>query len=446
MSIMHIGLSGTLAAQAGLNMAARNTANLLTPGYTRQGVQLVARIGGGVDATSLIRFSDQYKTEQKWTSNAPYGRYGVAESYYAQLEGVMGLDDGSVKAGLDAFFGALSEVSADATNPALRGQVIHAADGLAKSFNSVQQAMRMQLDSARQQSSATAGQINSLTDSIAELNRQIADASAAGTTPSELIDRRDQAIDQLSALVEVRTVRQPNGAIDVDLANGLPLVAGSETARIAVGAQSDGTFTLSLEFADAVYPLDGAKVGGALGGLSEFVDDVLLPQMVAMRSLGGELAEQVNAQLSAGYGMNGKPGEALFDVDPATGELRGRAVAPEALGFSDNPAEPGNSGNLAKLIDLQRAQIEIAGFGETSLGDAYTMLVGKLGSQSQQNQTSLATAAEMRKQSEEAWLSTSGVNMDEEAVNIAEFMQVYSANMKVISVANQLFDATLASF
>ncbi|WP_232438356.1 flagellar hook-associated protein FlgK [Burkholderia ubonensis] len=443
---MHIGLSGTLAAQAGLNTAARNTANLLTPGYTRQGVLLTARVGGGVDATSLIRFADQYKIQQKWTSNADYGRYGVAESYYTQLEGVMGLGDGSLKAGMDAFFGSLTELGADVTNVALRGQVIQSADGLAKRFNSLQQALRAQADGARQQSVATANEINSLTESIAALNRQIAASSAAGATPSELIDRRDQAIDRLAGLADVRVVPQPNGALDVELANGLPLVSGSETAKIEVATQSDGTFTLSLEFSDTRYPVDGAQLGGALGGLSAFVDDVLMPQMEAIRTLAGELAGQVNAQLAAGYGMSGEPGEALFDFDAATGELRVRPIAPEALGLSSDPAEPGNGGNLAKLIELQRATIELPGFGEVALGDAYTTLVGKVGSQSQQNQTSLAMAAEIRKQSENAWLATSGVNMDEEAVGIAEFMQVYSANMKVISVANELFEATIASF
>jgi flagellar hook-associated protein 1 FlgK len=313
-------------------------------------------------------------------------------------------------------------------------------------MNALQSALRGQLDGARQQSAATAQEINALAGSIADLNREIANASSAGATPSELIDRRDEAIDRLSALADVRVVTRSNGAVDVDLASGLPLVSGSETATLDVVAQPDGTFSLSLAFADTTYPLDGTRIGGALGGLFEFVDHVLIPQTAAMRSLAGELAERINAQLSAGYGMNGEPGKPLFDVDPVTGALHVHAIAPDELGFSADPAEPGNSVNLTKLIDLQRVRIDLPGFGEVALGDAYTTLVGKVGSQSQQNQTMLAMAADVRKQSETAWLATSGVNMDEEAVNIAEFMQTYSANMKVISVANQLFDVTLASF
>jgi flagellar hook-associated protein 1 FlgK len=72
--------------------------------------------------------------------------------------------------------------------------------------------------------------------------------------------------------------------------------------------------------------------------------------------------------------------------------------------------------------------------------------VGKLGIDSQQNQALLKTATTIRQQSEDDWKSTSGVNQDEEAINLVEFQNMYQANMKVIAVANSLFDATLAMF
>ena len=134
MSISRIGLSGLLAAQANLNMTSRNIANLATPGYTRQGVLQAARVGGGVEVGSLIRFTDNYKIQQKWLSQGPVGQHSVKESYFRQLEEVMGLEDGSVKAGMDKFFGALDEASADVTNPALRQQVLMAAGGLLAAF------------------------------------------------------------------------------------------------------------------------------------------------------------------------------------------------------------------------------------------------------------------------------------------------------------------------
>lgn len=74
------------------------------------------------------------------------------------------------------------------------------------------------------------------------------------------------------------------------------------------------------------------------------------------------------------------------------------------------------------------------------------MLVGKLGSASQQNKASLATAGEIREQAELAWLSVSGVSSEDEVVNISEYLNMYQANMKVISVANDLFTSTINMF
>jgi flagellar hook-associated protein 1 len=69
-----------------------------------------------------------------------------------------------------------------------------------------------------------------------------------------------------------------------------------------------------------------------------------------------------------------------------------------------------------------------------------------LASESQQNQSSLATGKVVRNQAEQDWKGTSGVNRDEEAMNIVEYQKMYQANMKVIAIANQLFDSTLAAF
>ncbi|WP_175885446.1 flagellar hook-associated protein FlgK [Burkholderia sp. BCC0044] len=446
MNITRIGLSGALAARAALDTSARNTANLQTAGYTRQGVLLTSRVGGGVDVNSVIRFGDHYKTQQKWAAHGAVGQHGAAQPYFRQLEEVMGLEDGSVKSSMDKFFGALDEVSADVTNSALRQQVLMAAGGMATSFNNLQQMMRGQLDTLRQQSAAAAEQINGLSRTIADLNRLVADAQATGGAPSELIDQRDHAIDQLAALADIRTVRQPDGTLDVSLAGGTPLVASNQIGKIGVDTRADGTFAVRLELGGTQYPLDGAKVGGSLGGLATFARDTLLPQMEAVRALASEIADSVNRQLTAGFDMKGSPGAALFTFDSATGRLAVNEMKPEALGFSGDRTASGNSDNLLKLIGLRTLRIELPGFGETSLGDAYTLLVGKLGAQSQQNQSNLAMAADVRRQSEAAWLELSGVSMDEEAVNVSEARQVYAANMKVISVAKELFDATIHAF
>jgi flagellar hook-associated protein 1 FlgK len=114
------------------------------------------------------------------------------------------------------------------------------------------------------------------------------------------------------------------------------------------------------------------------------------------------------------------------------------------LAFSSDPTKPGNSDNLLKVIDVKNLSVTVGSLGSVRMGDANTQMVGRLAMQSQQNQASLATAETVRNQSEESWKSTSGVNQDEEAVSLMQYQQMYQANLKVIAVANQLFDSTLA--
>ena len=59
MKISYIGLSGLLATQSSMDTSARNIANLLTPGYTRQGTVLASRAAGGVDVARLVRYEDR---------------------------------------------------------------------------------------------------------------------------------------------------------------------------------------------------------------------------------------------------------------------------------------------------------------------------------------------------------------------------------------------------
>jgi flagellar hook-associated protein 1 FlgK len=153
----------------------------------------------------------------------------------------------------------------------------------------------------------------------------------------------------------------------------------------------------------------------------------------------------VNAQLGAGYAMDGTPGQPLFTyTSGATSMINVVAgLEPTDLAFSSD-GTPGDSGNLLKLVGINSQTVNVTGLGTVLLSDADTQLVGKLGVLSQQNQAALATANTMRTHAVDDWQSTSGVNQDEEAVNLVEYQNMYQANMKVMSVANSLFDATLA--
>jgi flagellar hook-associated protein 1 FlgK len=452
MSILNNALTGAVASQVALSAASQNIANLQTKGYTRQSAVLSAvapaagsnGTGNGVQVTSLMRFSDDYKTHQLWTSNSELGAYSQSQTYLTQLEKVMGDDTASLSSGVDQFFTALNAVAADPTSAPLRQQVVTGAGLMAQRFNSMNTVFNAQTQSIRQQRSSLVDSANSNIGAIASLNAQIAQANATGANPSALIDKRDQAIDSLSNLMALDVSDQPDGTRDVSLKSGQSLVLGGIAGKLTVGGGTDQTFTLSV--AGSNFTLDPTAAGGQLGGLSTYLKNTLQPLQQGVADMAKGVADAVNGQLAKGYTTDGNAGTPLFTyTEGSTSNMLQVADGFQTtdLAFSSNPATPGDTGNLQKLVAIQSQPITIARLGTVSINDADTQLVGRLAVDSQQNNGALTTAQSLRNQAQSDWQSTSGVNQDEEAVNLVEYQNMYQANMKVISVANALFDATL---
>lgn len=463
MSMIFNALSGAQAAQAALATNSQNIANEMTPGYTRQGVLLGSlqpsaggsnAAGTGVAVTSLLRFSDSYQSQQMWRAASSLGQYNASQPYLTQLEKVLSDDTSNINQGLDAFFAALNAASVQSDSLPLREQVLTAADGLARRFTSVQQLLTSQSNAIKDQRRAAVQQVNGFTQDIAALNTQIAAGKAGGLNVSGLLDARDQRIDALSNLVGVQVVEQADGTRNVALKNGQPLVVGADAAALSV----DSAGALSLTFANTSFQVQSQGLGGQLGGLQDLETQVLEPIKTSIKELAEGIATQFNTVLAgtAGaptYDLNGNAAgpKALFNF--SGGKLTVTNVSATELAFGLKPAS-GDGGNLKQLIDLKNQTVDMTGFNSsgvaaptkvaTVMGDVYTQLVGRLGLQSQHNTAEQKTAQTVRDQSEENWKSTSGVNRDEEAINLMQFKQMYEANMKVVAVANQLFDSTLA--
>jgi flagellar hook-associated protein 1 FlgK len=453
MSIINNALTGSMAAQAALSAASQNIANLQTEGYSRQGVLLGAvapsagerSAGNGVAVTALLRFSDGYQNQQMWRAASAQGALSQTQPYLTQLEQVMGDESSSISAGVDEFFSALNAAGVDPTSTPLRQQVVTAAQAMAQHFNSINSVMSNQILSIHQQRAAMVPEINTALAGIAAMNQQITAANSSGSNVSALRDARDQAIDGLASLVSLEVTEQPDGSLSVSLKNGQPLVIGSLAGTMS-STIIDGGQELSLKFATSSFALDNVGVGGKLGGLGGYEQNTLLPLQQSMSDIAGQLSSKVNAQLALGTTMDGTAGAPMFTFTAGSTttllQLTDGFQAAD-LAFSAD-GTTGNSDNLQKLIDIKTASINLTSIGSVLISDADTQLVGKLGIDSQQNQALLATADTVRTQAVQDKQSTSGVNQDEEAMNLVEYQNMYQANMKVISVANSLFDATLA--
>ena len=140
---------------------------------------------------------------------------------------------------------------------------------------------------------------------------------------------------------------------------------------------------------------------------------------------------------------NGSKGDS-FKLNPMAGaaEGLGRAIdSAKDIAASDS-VDGGNSnnGNLEKLLKIQDEKL----IGKSTLTEAYSGLVGTIGSNARSVKSAISSAETDLNTKYNTKQSLSGVDMNEEMVNMQMFMQYYQANSQILQTATTLFDTLLS--
>lgn len=123
--------------------------------------------------------------------------------------------------------------------------------------------------------------------------------------------------------------------------------------------------------------------------------------------------------------------------------LKTTALQASELGLSASKDSPANGDNLQALLALQTASGQTQ---NSSLADQASGITSTLALANSQSSSQLTAATAVNDQWQQQRDNLSGVNKDEEAVNLQTYLQSYQANMKVMTVGNQLFADLLNAF
>ncbi|RTR38305.1 flagellar hook-associated protein FlgK [Shewanella canadensis] len=456
MSMLNIGMSGLNASMAALNTTSNNVANAMVPGYSRQQVMMSSvgsgtyGGGAGVMVDGVRRISDQYEVAQLWNTTSDVGFSKVQASYYGQVEQIFGSDGNNISQGLDLLFASLNSAMEQPNEIAYRQGVLNEARALTHRFNSISEGVNAQLTQIEGQLGASVKEVNAQLQTIANFNAEIQASGNNGNVPSSLLDARDAAVDDLAAIVDINVVEDSNGMLNISLAQGQPLLAGTTASTLSVSPDPNnpGMSKISIQFGQSSFPVD-ESAGGSLGALLDYRDNSLMDSIAFIDELAMTIADEFNAVLAGGTDLNGNtPTQDLFTYDPnnPAGSLKMTSgFTAEMLAFGQD-GTPGDNSNLKELVELANKSFTFNSIGaDTTLGDAFASKIGELGSASRQAQMNADTNVKLQMEAQSQWASTSGVNMDEEAVNLIIYQQSYQANAKVISTADQLFQTILNS-
>ena len=239
-------MSGLRATQASLALVSSNVANAETPGYTRKTVIQVAGLtgdyGSSVQLNGVNRELDEYLQAQIRTETSGAAYADVRSTYLANLQTVYGNPDdtGTIEAAFNQLLTAVQGLSTSPDSPSARIGVVNAAQSLTQQLNATTQGIQNLRANAETGISDSVNTANNAMAQIAFINNQLQSSGKTDASTSALLDQRDQYINQLSQLMDIRTITNSQNQVTVFTNSGVQLV-GTEAAQLSFNAQ--GTVT-----------------------------------------------------------------------------------------------------------------------------------------------------------------------------------------------------------
>lgn len=326
-SIFGIGISALNSAQMGLATAEHNIANVSTPGFTRQQTVQAARqpqftgagyIGQGVDVNTVKRVYSEFLGKQVLQEQ---GLSAQLDSHYAQIrqiDNMLADPNSGMAPAIQEFFSAVNNVSNAPESQAARQALINNGNSLSSRFQSINQRLIDLNNGVNSQVTNSITNINSYARQISTLNKNIVLASAAGNgqPPNDMLDQRDQLVNQLNQEIKASVVKQSDGSFNVFVGNGQSLVVGAQAFSMkAILSPADAS---KVDIAYVNH--DGSTTsiqqnslhGGTLGGLLAFRDTTLTNTQNALGRVAMGIAGTFNEQHKIGQDMNGELGVDFF--------------------------------------------------------------------------------------------------------------------------------------
>ncbi len=559
---LQIGRSGLVAHQVAIQVTGNNLANAATKGYHRQTallspvqsqqIQQGIFVGRGVQVQSILRQVDEALEGRIRESISQQSGSLARKDALAQIEALQNeLSDIDLSTRLSDFFNSWSQLAANPQDLSLRSLAVQQGVRVTSYLQELRTGLtdlRAQTDNAIDAAAVTA---DDLLSQIEDLNIKISTSEAGSKGAAGLRDQRDQLLTQLAEYLDISTVEQANGAVDI-FVGSLPIVLNGQSRGLEIRKQTiDGELEI-----DVVLKADGSVLdssSGKIGALVEARRQDINQAIEFLDRYANHLIYEVNKVHSQGQGLNGfatvsgssrvtdtaaalntaaaglkfTPGHGSFQIhvtDPATGQrnsstirvdldginsasdttltslvadlnavanvtasilpdgrLRLDSGAPNLrLSFSDDTSgvlaalgvntfftgsdaqdvavndvvradlsliagstnhSSGGNGNALKLADLR--QTPLAALGGLSLVESWNRHVEDYAVRLGQASSSADASTLVRENLEAQQQSVSGVNTDEEAVNLLAFQRAYQASARFLTVVDEMYQTLL---
>jgi flagellar hook-associated protein 1 FlgK len=459
--IMNAG-EGLGVYRAQVATVSHNIANANTPGYAQQTavptettpaeeIGTNGYVGRGVTLQAVVQRRDQFIESQ---INLAYSNASSTSAQADALETITALDpqgQGGITDALGRFYAALRDLNQDPGNLGLRQAVVDGAQNVAKAFNTTVNSISMARTALDQNVSSLVDTVNGLLKTVADLNRRIDLAVNSGRTPNDLLDVRQNAIDQLAQLIGGRPVPDDHASVNIVLPGGTCLVSGIVASQLSLQANNDNSNHYDVVFTPAdggkSVPLKLSELGGQIGGLLVSRDTTLGAAESSLDNLAFDFSSAVNQQHELGYAPDGSTGHDMFVVLSApSAAAKNLAVDPTLFAnpsliaaAGSSTTGPGDSTNLQAIIATEFSKLSNglnAQEGMAKLTSDFGIAVNTVKDAAEFDKNLLADLTNARE-------SASGVSIDDELIHLTAAQTAYNALSKIITATNTMLDTLM---
>ena len=282
--VLQAGNQALLAQQRGIEVTGHNIANVNTPGYSRQTVNMRANaptmtsqglVGTGVTAKDSKRVYDGFVGAQIDKENEELGRWDAQKAALERVEIILDeSSDSGLNKSMGEFWNAWQDLTNNPSGNVERVALLGNAETLAFEFQSTYNNFTPLQADFDISIVTTVDEINVRAAEIANLNLKIIEAEGGGSQANDFRDARDLAVKELSLMVDVITNEENSGSMNVTLSDGASLVNGSNASTLSTTINDSGRRDV-VWASDLTESITSKITGGKLKGWIEVRDNVI---------------------------------------------------------------------------------------------------------------------------------------------------------------------------
>lgn len=360
--ILGIGVSGLLSFQKGLTTVSHNIANASNENYSRQRVELDTRIpqftgsgfvGSGVKISTVTRMYDQFLAVNLQTNISAYHQAAEDYAMASRVDNLLADSATGLSTGLQQFFSSLHDLADDPASIQARSVLLGEARSLETRFTTLNNQFEEMERNVNAKITGFVSDINSLGTALANINQEIVLATGQGAgrhTPNDLLDRRDGLLRDLAELVNITTVPQEDGALNVFVGTGQSLVVAnqSNTFSIGNGEMDPRDAQIFVNVGSINSNITDSITGGKLAGTLNFREETLYPAMNSLGRMANAFADSFNQQHREGFTLDNTLGADFF-----------AAGSPQVFSHTGNTGGATVTANIVDTNQLQDFDYEL---------------------------------------------------------------------------------------